>query len=148
MSNMNSALMMRDVILEKELKTKTKEELLILKKEAEKREKNRIANIDWDDCFISSSIDRTTISIINSLLDTRIKRDFTNFTLKIDDFTITILEESKQHYHIINQLIKLDVDYYGCCYGKVTGKGARKYVDELEDLNKQVRNYIRVNKYE
>lgn len=147
MSNMSSALMIRDKAIEKDLQGKSREELLNIKAEAEKRESYRIENVDWDDCFVSSSIDRTTISIINSLLDSRTKRDFTNEVITIEGYTVTILEANKQHYHIVNNELKLDVNYFGCGYGNVTGKGARKYMDELEDLNKQVKKYIKSNQF-
>jgi hypothetical protein len=144
---MSSALMKMSAVLRNDLKGKSREELLSIRAEAEKRETHRIANVDWDDCFVSSSIDRTTISIIDSLLDARIKRDLTNEVLTIEGYTITILEADKQHYHIVNNELKLDVNYFGCGYGNVTGKGARKYMDELENLNKQVKKYIKVNQY-
>lgn len=147
MSNLNSALMMRDVVLQKELENKSRDELIKLREEAQKRETERIQNIDYDDCFVSSSIDRTTISIIDSLLDTRVKRDFTNTVITIDDYIITILEENKEHYNIINKKLNLNVNYYGCGYGRTTGKGAIKYIDELEDLKKQIKKYISKNRY-
>lgn len=147
MSNINSALMIRDKVIERDLQGKSQDELIRIKTEAEKREYNRIQNIDYDDCFVSSSIDQTTIAIINDLLDARIQRDFTNEVIRIENYTITILEANKEHYNIINKELKLDVDYYGCGYGKVTGKGARKYMDELEDLNKQIKKYISKNRF-
>lgn len=147
MSNISSALMISDRVIKQELQSKSKEELLKLKEEAEKRERNRILNIDYDDCFVSSSIDTTTISIINSLLDTRVKRDFTNHVFNIDNFIITILNVDKQYYNIVNKELNLNVDYYACGYGKVTGKGARKYIDELEELNKKIKSYINKNKF-
>jgi hypothetical protein len=147
MGNMNQALAIRDRVLKAELKEKSIDELIKLKSEAELRESNRIQNIDWDDCFISSQIDQSKISIINQLLDTREERNFDGTTLTINDYTIEILEANKRHYHIINKNLKIDVDYYAAGFGSLTGKGARKYVDELEEINEQVKKYMKANKY-
>jgi hypothetical protein len=144
---MSSALLMRDRVLTNELKGLSKEKLLKLKNEAIEREHNRINNTDWDDCFVSSQIDRTKIATINQLLDTRVEKDFTNTILEIDGYTITILESNKFHYNIVNKELKLNVDYYACGYGNITGKGARKYIDELENINKKVKNYMKINRY-
>lgn len=152
MSNMSNALNMRYEVVERNLKGKSREELLKIRSEAEEREIERIENmIDWDYCFATSSVDRATINTCNELLEIRTKRDFTNTNIDIEVnniiFNVTILEADKQHYNIINKANKLDVNYYGCGYGKVTGKGARKFMDDLEEVNKQVKKYINKNRY-
>lgn len=145
MSNMSSALTIRDRVIEKELTSKSIEELLKIKEECKSRISNRIQNSDNDDTFVSNSLDQTTVSTIDHIIKNSTKKSYNGKCIEIDDYVINIIEQEKQHYKIINKSLNLNVEYFGCGYGKVTGKGARKYIDELEELNKQIRKYISNN---
>lgn len=145
MSNMSSALTIRDRIIEKELTSKSIEELLKIKEECKSRISNRIQNSDNDDTFVSNSLDQTTVSTIDHIIKNSTKKSYNGKYIEIDDYVINIIEQEKQHYKIVNKSLNLNVEYFGCSYGKVTGKGARKYMDELEELNKQIRKYISNN---
>lgn len=145
MSNMLEALNNSEATLERWLKGKTRAELIKIRKEAEKNIAERIERmVDFDDCFVSEKIDRETINIINSLLETKVKRTFKNCKLTIGDYYITIINEF--NILIKNDKLGIDVNYNNI--GRVTGKGARKYIEEIYEIySKKVRKFRSQNKW-
>ena len=136
MSNMLSALNLNDYSFKNQFKKKSREELIQLRDETKKNiARLHQEMIDYDDGFVSLKINEDILHTINKLLETKVKRSFKNCRLVFNEYYITIIDE----YNILVKNDKLGIDVHYNDIGKVTGKGARKYIDEIEQLLNQDR---------
>lgn len=114
----------------------SKEELETKLQEVQTRIHNR--NIEaLDDSFISQSIDESLESAIKSQLKyleikgtKQYKYILNGTTFNKDNWTI-IVNKYKVSYTMVNELLGVNATV---TLTKVTGKGARKHIDELDDL--------------
>ena len=144
MSNMLSALNLNDYSFKNQFKKKSREELIQLRDETKKNiARLHQEMIDYDDGFVSLKINEDILHTINKLLETKVKRSFKNCRLVFNEYYITIIDE----YNILVKNDKLGIDVHYNDIGKVTGKGARKYIDEIEICRDKVRHFKCHNKW-
>lgn len=125
MSSMNKALQDRYTSILNEYKSKSKEELITLRKEAIERNENRIDK-DWDDNFVSTQVDSTIIDVCNMLLNP--VKNNTGKIIYLDGYrieTIGIREYNISKDNIVNVVINCK---------SCKGKGARKYSNDLDSI--------------
>lgn len=152
MANWNGVLQsdVRGVLYEKYSKM-TRAEVEEAKKAAEDRIDERLRE-SLDDAFVSDRIDRDIIGVCTNLLDTRVKRDFTNFTLEVNGMTLTLLESDLSVkggslcncYKVVDKTRGIDA----ICGFRYKGKGVRKYVEEIEKAIWDFEKYMGLNAFE
>ena len=152
MANWNGVLQsdVRGVLYEKYSKM-TRAEVEEAKKAAEDRIDERLRE-SLDDVFVSDRIDRDIIGVCTNLLDTRVKRDFTNFTLEVNGMTLTLLESDLSVeggslcncYKVVDKTRGIDA----ICGFRYKGKGVRKYVEEIEKAIWDFEKYMGLNAFE
>lgn len=144
MANMLNALNSCYDVLTKELEGKTRKELIKMRDNAKKSIEERFkSGIDFDYCFASQKIDEATISIVNNLLDNKVKRSFKNCKLVFNNYYITVISE----FNILIKNDKLGIDVNYNDVGRITGKGAKKYIEELHKIYRKVIAFRWSNKY-
>lgn len=142
MANMINALNESMRTLKDLYKGYTRDQLENKKREAEERIKGRYINHSIDDSLVSNNLDENKIAVCNNLLNTRELRDFTNFSMDINNITITYISNTEYKAIDNNKGKNIIVDGY-----KLTGKGAKKYKYDIEEAINEFESYIRKNRY-
>lgn len=144
MSNMLSALNLNDYSFKNQFKKKTRKELIRLRDETKKNiARLHQEMIDYDEGFVSLKINEDILHTLDKLLETKVKRTFKNTKLVFNDYYITVIDE----YNIIVKNDKLEINVHYNDIGKVTGKGARKYIDEIQKIYRKVIAFRWSNKW-